>query len=285
MITTEEKIIKVFYEIDEELKKLNHKSHGNSVLSDSEILTIGISKEIINKGTDKDFYLILKENYSYLFPNLPNYSKFIRRIKKLSGLLKLIFERLFSKDISDEYIDTMPLELVVGVREKRSKVSKKFYKYGIKPDWGYCSSKKLNYFGFKLIGIYSNSLIKKFMLVSAKTSEQGSLMKFVKDSDLKNLNMFGDKGFQMNSDDIIELEKRKIKLEIPPRKNLKNPPKVNNLYENIKQRRNIETSFSLLNDYFMINSFPVRSVLGFTVSILRKIFAFNFYQKFIKPLF
>lgn len=282
MITTEEKIIKIFYEIDEELKKLKHKSHKNSECSDSEILTIAISKELINKGTDKDYYLSIKDNYIYLFPNMPDYSKFIRRIKKLSKLMKELFDILFSKELENEYIDTMPIELIMGVREKRSKVSREFYKYGIKPDWGYCSSKKLKYFGFKLVAIYSNSLIKDFMLVPANTSEQGSLMKIVKTNNLNGFNMFGDKGFQMKEDDIIELKNRKINLEIPPRKNLKNPPKVDNLYQKIKNRRTIETAFSQLNDIFMINSFFVRSALGFTVSILRKIFAFNFYYKFLK---
>lgn len=284
MITIEERIINVYYVLDEELKKLNHKSHKNSKFTDAEILTLGISKELIEKGTDKDFYNLIRENYLYLFPKLPDYSKFILRIKKLGKLLNVLFERLFCNDISDVFVDTMPLELIMGVREKKSKVSKEFYRYGIKPDWGHCESKKIKYFGFKLIGIYSDGLLKKFMLVSARSSEQGCLMKFVKEKNVNSCNIFGDKGFQMNADDIDELKNRDINLEIPPKKNLKNPPKVDNLYHKIRARRHIETAFGQLNDTFKINSFVVRSVLGFTVSILRKIFAFNFSKFFSKNL-
>lgn len=49
------------------------------------------------------------------------------KIKKLGKLLEFLFERLFYNNALDVFVDTMPIEMIMGLGEKNSKVSKVFY--------------------------------------------------------------------------------------------------------------------------------------------------------------
>ncbi len=159
MITIEDEIIKIFFEVDNKIKEKEYKEAINIKISNSEIITLSIAKELIGKGTDKDFYRSISENYKYLFPNLPHYSKVLKRIKKLSYQIQEIF-KIVLEEKKQVYLDTMPIEIVLGVRCNQSKVVREFYRYGIKPDWGHCESKKKKYFGFKFTSV---NTVKCFM--------------------------------------------------------------------------------------------------------------------------
>jgi hypothetical protein len=71
--------------------------------------------------SEKQFHRLIKEQFSYLFPKLPEYSRFLKRVKQVSYLaFKLIEE--FSFEQRDEFfiIDTKPVPLLERQRANRS---------------------------------------------------------------------------------------------------------------------------------------------------------------------
>lgn len=228
--------------------------------------------------SEKQFHRLIKEQFSYLFPKLPEYSRFLKRVKQVSYLaFKLIEE--FSFEQRDEFfiIDTKPVPLLERQRANRSILVKIFKQWRINPAYGYCAARKLKYFGFKLVCLWNKGRIVCSSLVSANASEQECLMELVKRNNLCNLKMFGDKGFLMNINDKNELLKSNIIVEAIPRKNMKII--IENLGLKKYKRKGIETCFSILKDTFDIEHLVFRSIMGITTSIIQRILAYNLRHK------
>ena len=93
--------------------------------------------------------------------------------------------------------------------------------YRIKPGYGYCAARKKRYYGFKLVALWNKGLIVCYCLVNANASEQECLMELVKRKDIRNIKIFGDKGFILKTEDKDILFNSNIILEAIPRKNMK----------------------------------------------------------------
>jgi hypothetical protein len=274
MVSMEEEIINVFFVIDEKLKVFHHESHYHSKLSDSEVITLSIIKELWKTYSDKDFFRLIKEKFSNLFPYLCDYSQYMKRVKSLSYIIfRLIEEYSFNTQDDLFIIDTKPIPLVSNSRAYRTVTPKVFELWRIKPAWGRCAAKKETYFGFKLVALWNKGKIVCFSLVSANTSEQECLMILVRTNNLRNMKIFGDKGFILNVTDKTELAKYNIIVEAIPRKNMK--VIIENIGFKKYKRKGIETCFSVLKLSFFIENIAVRSIIGFTTSITRKVLAYN----------
>ncbi|WP_242060641.1 transposase [Nostoc sp. C057] len=113
----------------------------------------------------------MRANYLSLFPKLLDQSQFNRRARRLEGMLEelrrfwvvelgAIFERTL-------LLDTKPVP-VVGY--KRDKLRSDFTG---SPDYGWCASRKMNYFGYKLVLISTlNGIPLVYSLVPASTDER-----------------------------------------------------------------------------------------------------------------
>jgi hypothetical protein len=118
-------------------------------ISDSEILTIycfGLRKGLRHAKAIHNFAYSFLRNW---FPQLPSYSQFLSRMNSLGEVLRLACF-LISKEnelrlANDRaIIDSMPIVLASQARSGRAKTAKGLAKKG------YCSSKKMYYYGVKL---------------------------------------------------------------------------------------------------------------------------------------
>jgi len=172
-------------------------------------------------------------------------------------------------------LDTVPVPLLVGVRAYRSMVVRISQRYRIRPDWGYCAAKKTYYFGFKMVVLTEGDKILDYTLVPASKSEQAAWMALVSRANLSGIKVFGDKGFQMNTQDKHNLVSRDIHLEAIPRTNMKKIA-IPDLKQKKRLRKSIETSFSQLVGLFGLTHFVLRSIAGFASGLIRKVLAYNF---------
>ncbi|MFN8577140.1 MAG: hypothetical protein U0354_09815 [Candidatus Sericytochromatia bacterium] len=97
-------------------------------------------------------------------------------------------------------------------------------------------------------------------------------MELVKRNNLRNIKIFGDKGFILNIQDKTELYKLNIIVEAIPRKNMEII--IDNLGYKKYKRKAIESCFSLLKDFY-IENITLKSIMGFTTSLNIRILAYN----------
>ncbi len=121
--------------------------------------------------SERRFISFVKSNYSDLFPKLVSQSQFNRRTRSLRFLLNRLREDLAYQlgVYFEQYfiIDTTPI-LAVGYRRDKSQSN-----FLDSADYGYCSARGLNYFGYNLVVLCTLSGIPySFELVPASTDER-----------------------------------------------------------------------------------------------------------------
>lgn len=113
--------------------------------TDSEVLTIMLVGELCHASREEAWLRQVRASYLYLFPRLPERSRFCRRAQKLVRVL-IAFRRQVlhwaDEDLKPiRLLDSLPLPLCSSWRIHQSS----------QPisgtSWGYCSSKKSYYFG------------------------------------------------------------------------------------------------------------------------------------------
>lgn len=160
--------------------------------SDSEVMTLVIAMDYLPYPSERQYLCFIRANYSDLFPDLLDQSQFNRRARDLAGLLERFRRYLIVKSNlhlgKQSLLDTKPIP-VVGY--KRSKKRSDFLGSA---NYGYCSSKKMYYFGYKLVAITTiEGIPLVYDLVSANTDERlaaESIIDYIKNNDI-----FADKGF------------------------------------------------------------------------------------------
>ena len=65
-----------------------------SKITDSEIITISLCREIAGVGSQKAWYAFVKKNYGFLFPTLCSCTRFHRRHKDLLQVMELLREKV-----------------------------------------------------------------------------------------------------------------------------------------------------------------------------------------------
>lgn len=287
ILSLTDKIINIFFEVDEILKKNGHKDHYHSMISDSEIITLMVFKVHMSIKSEKDFHQLINERFKDLFPKLPEYSRYLKRVKNCGYMAYKLIEEISFKDRDDPdvkekddlyIIDTKPIPILERARANRSVLVKIFNQWRIKPNYGYCAARQMKYFGFKLVCLWNKGKIVTYTLVSANASEQTCLMKLVEKANLHDINMFGDKGFILNINDKNDLSKKNIKVEAIPRKNMK--VIIEKLGYKKYKRKGIESCFSVLRD-FDIERLTFRSVFGLISNINQRILAYNLRDKVV----
>ena len=118
-MTTEDIIIHIFYQVDEQLPPLP--KHSQAKLYPSELFTIGISFAL--KGSHfRAFYRWLKRDYDKLFAGLPERTRLLRLLKTHQAWCEL----LLAEPTFFTVLDSYPIELPFPICEGRSsKIGKK----------------------------------------------------------------------------------------------------------------------------------------------------------------
>lgn len=159
---------------------------------DSEVLSLMLSADYIPYPGEYQYLEFIRANYGEMFPKLPEQSQYNRRSRNLRHLLESLrrywLNELGALEQTYYLLDTKPLP-VVGY--KRSKSHSDF---AGEADYGYCSSRKLYYWGYKLVMLTTlEGLPIMYELVSANTDERKAaetVLPYV-----QNAIIIGDKGF------------------------------------------------------------------------------------------
>ena len=170
-------------------------------------------------------------------------------------------------------VDSMPLKVCENSRAKRSHICKEF-DYS-SPDFGYCASQKLYYYGYKLHAICSLNGIFQSIDMSPASVHDIRYLNDVKEQ-LSNCTLIGDKGYLSAEVQIDLFNYANIQLDTPKRTNQKDYRPQFRLFR--KKRKRIETLFSQLCDQFMIKCNYVKSFKGFKIRIFSKITSLTLIQ-------
>jgi hypothetical protein len=160
----------------------SRKNKENAKMSDSEILTIAITGETIGIDSETAWHSFVKKNYSALFPNMCDRTRYNRTRRDLSRVTALIWQRLngvmeeyFS---SDRLVDSFPLAVCEFCRAYFCRSFKRE-----DADYGHCASKKETYFGYKVHNITTTEgYITDFVVTPATTGTHCLIWLGVQDS-------------------------------------------------------------------------------------------------------
>ncbi|MDO8954944.1 MAG: IS982 family transposase [Gammaproteobacteria bacterium] len=163
-----------------------------ALLSDSEMLTLMIVMDFIEFSSERHYVEFMKRHYRNLFPHLLDHSQYNRRSRALiSELEELRWAFNSFIGIKQNYciIDTTP---IVAVGMTRDKSHSDFA--GI-ASYGYCATKRLVYYGFKLVMLCNlEGLPLHIELVPANTDERAAADEILDKLSCGSI-VIGDKGF------------------------------------------------------------------------------------------
>jgi len=160
--------------------------------SDSEVITLLLAMDFLPFPGETQFLGFMRANYLSLFPLLPDQSQFNRRARSLRLLLEELrrswLRQLAVTEERQFLLDTKPVPVVGYKRSKRHS------EFRGSADYGYCASRNMHYFGYKLVSITTlNGLPLVYDLVPASTDEREAAETVL--DYLSGCAIYGDKGF------------------------------------------------------------------------------------------
>ena len=179
-----------------------YQAYGNTLLAgkagkkpvfrDSEVMTLVLAQDFIPYPAETQYVEFIRANYLALFPKLLEQSQFNRRARALQFLIEELRRYWIIQKgwhLHTNYLlDTKPVP-VLGY--KRYKDHSDFAGHA---DYGRCTSRNLNYFGYKLVVLSTlNGLPIVYELVPANLDERLAAEAVI--DYLGHCHIFADKGF------------------------------------------------------------------------------------------
>jgi hypothetical protein len=176
----------------EGVKWREHKPGERPSLSDSEVLTLVLAQDFIPYPGESQYVGFIKANYPLLFPKLADQTQFNRRAKGLRYLIEQLRVAWIKEMgiLAEQYflVDTKPVP-VMGYKR-----SKKHSDFAGSASYGYCASRKMHYFGYKLVMLTTlEGMPVYYDLVPAHTDEREAAEVVL--TQVSQATIFGDKGF------------------------------------------------------------------------------------------
>lgn len=186
--------------------------------SDSEMMSVILAMDIIPFPSERQFLAYLRANHLDLYPKLVDQSQFNRRARAIAPLLEEFRQHWLVKlNVAlacHGLLDTKPVP-VIGYRR-----SKKRSDFQGSADYGYCASKEMYYFGYKLVVISSlEGIPLVYDLVPANVDERQAADELL--DRLSGFDLFADKGFIGQAWQTEVLSRTNNRIWTPKRKNQK----------------------------------------------------------------
>lgn len=168
------------------------RSGAKAQFSDSEVLSLALLMDYVPFPGETQFLGFIRANYGSWFPHLLEQSQFNRRLRQLDGKLEALRRswvvELVGSDESHFIVDTKPIP-VLGLKRDRS--NSDFLGSAAS---GYCASRQMYYFGYKLTLLSSwNGIPIAYDLVPANTDERAAVASVLES--VRGSTIYGDKGF------------------------------------------------------------------------------------------
>lgn len=272
-MSIEDFIIAAFCLIDDELqkmlkgKKLRQRGPAPG-LSDSEVITMEIVGEFLEKDCDKAIWEYFRSHWQHFFPKIPDRSNFVRQAANLyivKGMLQQsLAGTLCAFEDSLHIVDGFPMPVCKFARAHFSQIFKG------QANYGYCATKKEHYYGFRgHVVINSIGVITAATLTGANVDERDVCPELVES--IKGL-LLGDKGFirpELQND----LKEQDIYLQTPLRDNMREERPKSFLKWMIGSRRLVETVIGQLTERFHIEKVRARDMWHQCSRFCRKLLA------------
>lgn len=250
----------------------NHlkRSGPDPQLSDSEVVTIALYQELIGENREDHFYRLHQSWLKSYFPNLNERSRYNRRKRDLHKVLLAVRSGLGAilclKDVKTVFIDSAPVPVIGYKRDKK-------HTDFTNAQYGYCSSKALKYFGYKLhtiVGLCGS--IVDFCLTSASSFDDQVVEEFL-DRNKEQLNLvLGDKAYVSEKLKTLLREQMGIWLYSPKKRNAKTTTQHINKNQS-RTRLMVETVNAQLQEQFKLSKHYAKSWWGFVTRVTAKITA------------
>ncbi|NWJ45462.1 MAG: IS982 family transposase [Chloroflexi bacterium] len=189
--------------------------------SDSELITLAVVGEC--KGWDQETELISNwRNYQYLFPHIPERSRFNRRRRNLMGAINSIRQSLLALlDLAQDQqtvLDSLPLPVIEFRQAHFSPARSYWSSQGAR--YGKVATKKQTIFGYKLqLLVTFNGVIVDFELAGANQPDLRVGLELLENH--PGLTVVGDKAYISQSEQQHLEQEQGIKLLTNPRQNQK----------------------------------------------------------------
>lgn len=189
--------------------------------SDLEVISLSMVSEALSIDSENLLFYKLITDYKDDFPNLISRRQYNDRRKYCFNLQKELRERIANEIDKDENIftiDSKPFQVCKKSRMQRCKVGKLDYRTA--PDFGYCASQDVWYYGYKLHAVASiNGVIHSFDLTKASVHD----IKYLNDIkfDMSDCTLIGDKAYLNKEIQLNLFETTNVSLEVPIRENQK----------------------------------------------------------------
>jgi len=251
--------------------------------TDEECITVYLFGIAEGKFEVKAIHQFIKDYWSEWFPALPSYQKFSKRINFLAPAFKTLFGLLLSEgaiDTShiDHLMDSMPIIVAGEARSGSAKTAKGFC------DKGYCSSKKMYYYGVKLhvLGQKQYKTLPHIRMACVERASESDIT--VAKSWLRpvwNMDIYADKIYA-DKTWAEELELRNVRVFTPvkKKKGQENLDAADTLYSAAvsRVRQAIESFFNWIQDKTHIQSASkIRSIHGLIAFIFARLAMLAFF--------
>lgn len=237
--------------------------------SDSEMMTLMIAEDYIPYPAESQYVEYIRANHLDLFPDLLTQSQFNRRARQLAQTVEMMRRSWLVKvgvGLEDTYIiDTKPVP-VVGY--KRSKSRSYFLDSA---SYGYCASRNMKYFGYKLVMITTlDGIVVTYDLVPANTDERKAAEAIL--DQIENVQIIGDKGFLGAAWQAKIEEETGNQVITPKRKNqlIQHPEGFEKMLNHVRER--IEGVFNeLQNTGRNLERLLAKTVSGLSTRVISKV--------------
>ncbi len=239
-----------------------------AALSVSEVLTILLTMDIVPFPSERGFLAFLRANYGSLFPRLPDQSQFNRQARMHRSLLEpLRLAFLDGMAIPQErqlILDTKPVP-VIGYKRTKSRSD-----FAGSASYGYCASRNMHYFGYKLVMLTTvDGIPVVYDLVPANTDEREAAMSVL--SRVRNCDIWADKGFIGDDWQADVAQQTGNRIWTPKRANqAQNPPAFDRLLGRVRER--IEGTFNeIQNTGRNLERLLTKTVIGIATRVATKV--------------
>ena len=242
--------------------------------SDLEVVALGITAEAFD--SENLLFHRLRHECKDDLPNQISRRQFNVRRKLTARLAEEIRKEVaVAIDGSEDVfcIDSKPVKVCQNARAKRCVMGRDNAEAA--PDWGYCASQGLHYYGYKLHAVCGiRGVIHSYDMTAASVHD----IHYLNDVrwEYHDCMMLGDKGYLSAEVQKNLFETANITLEVPYRLNQKNWRPPSRTYKRFRKR--IETIFSQLNDNLMMIRNYAKQSCGLFTRMAGKIAAMTFMQ-------
>ncbi len=253
----------------EGIQLLKGKRGAKPRFSDSEVITLVLAMDFIPYPGERQFLGYIRGNHLEMFPDLVDQSQFNRRARSLRLLVEALrrswVQLLGGLEATQLLLDTKPVPVLGYKRSKRRS------DFAGSADYGYCSSRKMYYFGYKLVTLSTlDGLPVVCELVPANTEERQAaetVLPYVRNADI-----FGDKGFIGEEWQAQMRQQTGNRIWTAKRANQKeqNPPEFDRILNRVRER--IEGIFNeIQNTGRNLERLLAKKIVGFCTRVIAKL--------------